>query len=82
MTIGRINQVTIPQGTWREPFCFGFLSKDVGTPLTICPGNPLDHERRTGRSTRPPETNLCLPRFSTRTVKYCTKFETKTQGAN
>ena len=36
LTTSRISQVTIPQGTRRETFFIGFISKDAGIQLIIC----------------------------------------------
>ena len=55
MTTGRINQVTIPQGTQWEPFGISFLSKDARIVLTICTGNPRGQARCTRRSICPAE---------------------------
>ena len=61
MTTGRINQVTIPQGTRREPFGLRFLSKDAAILHAICTGVPGGQATRTGRR----NTALSLPRLHT-----------------
>ena len=46
MTTGRINQLTIPQGTQQESFGLCILSKDAAILLTICTGNRFGQGRR------------------------------------